>query len=75
VSVRKNLKTNVLNRVAANRRRVEEARQREEREAEAIRKLTAKSDHSVFIMEQVQPEPDDIVGQCVASILRVTKLQ
>jgi hypothetical protein len=39
--MKRGIKTNVLNRVAANRQRIEEARQREEREAAAIRALAA----------------------------------
>jgi hypothetical protein len=73
--MRRNLKTNVLMRIEANKRKAAEAQERDQKEREAIRALAAKSDRSVFIMEQVQPEPDDIVGQCVASILRVTKIQ
>jgi hypothetical protein len=40
--MRRNLKANVLNRIAANRQRVEQEREREERERKAIRLLNQK---------------------------------
>ena len=39
--MRRNIRTNVLNRVNANRHRIEQAREREDREAAAIRALAA----------------------------------
>jgi hypothetical protein len=39
--VRKNIRTNVQQRIAANRQRMEEAREREERERELLQKLNA----------------------------------
>jgi hypothetical protein len=39
---KRGIKTSVLNRVAANRQRIEEARQHEEREREAIKALNQK---------------------------------
>jgi hypothetical protein len=41
VPVRRGIKTNVLKRIAANQRRVAKARERDEREAAAIRALAA----------------------------------
>ncbi len=40
--MRRGIRTNVLKRVVANRQRIEEAREREEREAAAIRALNQK---------------------------------
>jgi hypothetical protein len=40
--MRKNIRSNVLQRVTANRQRIEEAQQREEREREALRLLNQK---------------------------------
>jgi len=40
--VRRGIKTNVVRRIAANRQRVDEAQQREEREAAAIKLLNQK---------------------------------
>lgn len=76
----KKARQSVRERMAANRRRYNEAPLRDSLEQQAIRALKEAAERAkekgstVFIMEQVKPEPGDIVGQCAASILRVTKI-
>ena len=64
VFMRRGIRTNVLKRIAANRRKAAEAQQRDQKEREVIRVL----------VQRVQPEEDDIVGQCAASVIRVQRI-
>ena len=71
--MKRSIQNNVRQRIAANRQRAADVMEQEARDREAMRLLN-EPERTVFIMEQVQPEPDDIVGRCAASILRVTKI-
>jgi len=64
VNVRRSIKHNVHRRIAANKRKAAEAQESDQKEREVIRVL----------VQQVQPDKDDIVGQCAASVIRVQRI-
>lgn len=61
---RRSIRTNVGARIAANRQRVTDAREREEQEAEAIRQLN----------QSKTEKGQDIVAEMCASVLRVYRV-
>lgn len=63
--MRRSVRNNVLKRVAANRQRAEDAQQRDEREAAAIRSLNKK------VSEQTG---EDVVAEMCASVIRVQRI-
>jgi len=62
--MRRSIKQNVHRRIASNRQRAVEAQQRDQKEREVIRVL----------VQQMQPEPNDVVGQYAASVIRVQRI-
>jgi hypothetical protein len=54
----RSIKRNVYLRIATNKRKAAEAQERDQKEREVIRVL----------VQQVQPDKDDIVGQCAATM-------
>jgi hypothetical protein len=63
-TMRRSIHNNVSQRIAANRRKAAEVQERDQKEREVIRVL----------IQQVQPDKDDIVGQCAAGVIRVQRI-
>ena len=62
--MRRGIRTNILKRVNANRQRIDEAREREEREAVAI-----------CALKKSKPEDNaDVVAEMCASVIRVQRI-